>query len=189
MKTLLVSSLVVLASVAVSTMAAAGGPVDLPTFALENYDGRPITNASLEGKTTIVVPTYAKCIFACPVITFVLTGLDEELGAPGTVQYLHVSIQPEEDTAEEILSHFQKHEIDATQDPRWLFANGPVDDIEKFLADLGIEITRTPVEGGFVIEHTVRVYVVGPDGNMMTRFDTYFWNEEEMRHALQVSLE
>ena len=45
----------------------------LPSFEFENYDGRVLTNASFEGKTTIVVPTYAKCIFACPMVTFLLT--------------------------------------------------------------------------------------------------------------------
>ncbi len=173
----------------IAMLAVSAGSADLPTFVLENYDGRPITNASFEGKTTIVVPTYAKCVFACPVVTFFLTQLDEQLGAPDGVQYLHVSIQPEEDTAEEILSHFEKLEIDARRDPRWLFANAPVAGIQAFLDELGIEIARTPVEGGFVVEHSIRVYVVGPDGRMVADFDTYFWNEEEMRHALHASLD
>ncbi len=69
---------------------------DLPSFEFENYDGRIVTSAAFMGKTTIVVPTYAKCIFACPMITFLLTQLDEDLGAPENLQYLHVSIQPEE---------------------------------------------------------------------------------------------
>jgi protein SCO1/2 len=182
-------ALLVLALALGPTMTVSLAPTDLPAFDLVNYDGRPITNETFEGKTTIVVPTYAKCIFACPVVTFFLTELDRELGSPESVQYLHVSIQPNEDTADEILSHFDKHEIDARTDQRWLFANGSAANIEQLMRDLGIEITRTPVEGGFVIEHTIRLYVVGPDGKTNATFDTYFWNEEEMRHALHSSLE
>lgn len=159
----------------------------LPEFTFQNFDGRPITTASLMDKTTIVAPTYAKCIFACPVITFFLAELDAELGAPDHIQYLHVSVQPEEDTADEILSHFEKHEIDATRDRRWLFANGPTADIHAFLTELGIGVTRTPVEDGFVIEHPIRLYVVGPDGATRASFDTYFWKDEDMRDALDTS--
>ncbi len=167
---------------------APGPPPDvaaLPDFALENFDGRPITNAVFEGKTTIVVPTYAKCVFACPIVTLLLTQLDAELGAPDHVQYLHVSIQPEADTADEILSHFEDHQIDADRDRRWLFANGPPTEIQRLLAATGIEITRTPVEGGVFIEHTIRVFVVGSDGAIGATFDSYFWDEEKMRNALQ----
>ncbi len=175
MKTLLAVTLALTASIQAR---------DLPSFEFENYDGRAVTSASFEGKTTIVVPTYAKCIFACPMITFLLTKLDTELGVPDNVQYLHVSIQPEEDTAEEILSHFDDHEIDAVHDRRWLFVNGPEDGIRRFLDQTGIQIKRTPVDGGSVIEHTVRVWVVGPDGRTVAAFQTYFWSDKEMRDAI-----
>jgi len=161
----------------------------LPGFAFENWDGRAITNESFEGKTTIVVPTFAKCIFACPMVTFFLTELDQELGAPRDVQYLHISVNPQDDTAEEIRLHFEKHGIDPEADPRWLFANGPGDEIEKFLAETGIDVTRTPVEDGIVTEHTIRVFVVGPDGETVKTFDTYFWDMKEMVHAVRFTHE
>ena len=84
----------------------------LPSFAFENYDGRSITAKTLEGRTTIVVPTYAKCVAACPVVTFFLDELDRTLGSPEHLQFLLISVQPEADTRPEILSHFKNHEID-----------------------------------------------------------------------------
>lgn len=169
-----------------------GGAPDagsLPAFALENFDGRPFTTDSLAGKTTIVVPTYAKCVFACPMITFFLTELDASLGAPANIQYVHVSVQPTEDTAEEILDHFDEHGIDTEADPRWLFVNGPVKEIQKFLADTGIDVTRTRLDEGILVEHTIRVFVVGPRGETLAELDTYFWDEKEMRHALRYAIE
>lgn len=157
----------------------------VPTFSLENFDGRVFSNASFEGKTTIVVPTYAKCVFACPMITFFLTELDRELGSPSQIQYVHVSVQPSEDTAEEILEHFEEHGIDSEQDPRWMFINGPERAVLRFLDDTAVEVTRTRVDEGILVEHTVRLFVVGPSGEMMSTFDTYFWDQEEMRHALR----
>ncbi len=116
-------------------------------------------------------------------ITFLLRELDKTLGSPENLQYLHVSIQPEEDTAKEILSHFDDHGIDAAHDRRWLFVNGPADGIRQFLDHTDIQITRTPRDGGVVIEHTIRVWVVGPDGRTVTAFDTYFWSDKEMRDS------
>lgn len=171
------------------TLGMAGDAGRLPEFALENFDGRAFTNASFEGKTTVLVPTYAKCIFACPMITFFLTELDKELGAPDDIQYVHLSVQPTEDTAEEIVEHFEEHGIDAEADPRWLFVNGPDDDVLQFLADTGVEVTRTRVDEGVLIEHTIRVFVIGPRGETLAELETYFWDEKEMRHALQYAIE
>ena len=123
---------------AILTLGPAVPVAHLPEFAFENFDGRPITHALFEGKTTIVVPTYARCVFACPLVTSLLSQLDADLGAPDHVQYLHVSIQPEADTTEEIVRHFTDHEIDPGRDRRWLFANGPAGAIQRFLAETGI---------------------------------------------------
>ena len=87
-------------------------------------------------------------VFACPMITFFLTELDKELGSPSDVQYLHVSVNPHDDTAEEIESHFVDHEIDFEHDERWFFANGPVDSIEALLDAIDVDVTRTKVEEG-----------------------------------------
>ena len=162
-----------------------GGQESFPAFALQNWDGRAITNASFEGKTTIVVPTYAKCVFACPMITLFLTELDKELGASEDVQYLHISVNPHDDTAEEIRSHWDKHAIDAEADPRWLFANASEESIDGLLEALDVDVTRTQIEEGVLTEHSVRVYVVGPHGEILARFDTYFWERKEMLHALR----
>ncbi len=162
-----------------------GGQESFPAFALQNWDGRAVTNASLQGKTTIVVPTYAKCVFACPMITFFLTELDKELGAPENLQYLLVSVNPNDDTAAEIRSHWDKHAIDAEADSRWLFANASEESIDELLEALEVDVTRTEIEEGVLTEHTVRVYVTGPRGEILARFDTYFWERKEMLHALR----
>jgi protein SCO1/2 len=161
----------------------------LPSFTFHNWDGRPLTNESLMGKTTIVVPTFAKCVFACPMVTFLLAELDKQLGAPADIQYLLVSVNPDADTAEEIRLHFEKHELDPEADARWLFANGPKVAIEQFLAETGVSVTRTRMEEGLLTEHTIRVDVVGPTGEIRKRFDTYFWDSKEMTDALEQSLE
>ena len=60
-----------------------------------------------------------------------------------------------------------------------------VPDVLTLLDELGVAVTRTQKEEGVLIEHTIRVYVIGPDGRLLAEFDTYFWDEKEMRHALR----
>ncbi len=157
---------------------------ELPEFELRNWDGVEVSNVSLEGATTIIAFTYAKCILACPMITFQLGDLDRQLDSPPGIRYLHISVNPTDDTAEEILLHFAKHDIDPRQDPRWMFVNGPQSALSEMLEELAIEVERTPVEGGYLIDHTILVLVVGPDGRTLKSFETYHWDQEELLDVL-----
>lgn len=160
----------------------------LPEFALTNWDGRTVTADSLKGKTTLMVFTYAKCVFGCPMITYQLQELDLELGSPANLNFLHVSVNPDLDTPEEILLHFKKHEIDPRSDPRWQFLSGPSDQTPSVLKAYGISVKRTPFEDEMIVEPTPKVFVVGPDGQAVKTFDTYQWETEEMTHAIRQAL-
>ncbi len=156
-----------------------------PSFRVDNFAGRELTEAVFEGKTTIVVPTFAKCVIACPLVTLLLRDLDESLGSPENLQFLHLSVNPQWDTEEEIRSHFDEHDIDPTRDPRWLFANGPPEPLGRLLDEMGVKVTYEPVLEGVITEHTLLVLVVGPQGEILGEFDNYFWDDKEMRHALR----
>ncbi len=168
---------------------ASGLPAEtLPQFELTNWDGRKVSADSLKGKTTILVFTYARCVFACPMVTYQLKELDSEIGSPLDLNFLHISVNPALDTPEEILKHFQKHDIDPGQDRRWLFLTGTEAEVAPVLADFGIQVKRTAVEGGILVEHTVRVLVIDPSGRLLETFNTYLWDERRMRHALRSRL-
>ena len=157
----------------------------VPSFELTNWDGRKVSNESLKGTRTILTFTYAKCILACPMITFQLKSLDDEIASPPDINYVHVSVNPTEDTPEEILAHFEKHEIDPHKDPRWLFLGGSEQRVEAMLDAFDIEVTRKPVDQGVLIEHTNKVMVLNPDGRAVAVFENYHWDKEEMRIALE----
>jgi len=156
----------------------------MPPFTLTNWDGRAVSLDALKGRTIILTFTFAKCVYACPMVTFQLKVLDEELGSPPGLSYLHVSVNPAQDTPEEILSHFRKHDIDPRRDPRWLFATGSEAQTAAVLAAYGIQVKRTPTPQGELIEPTVKVVVIDPEGRRAATFDTYQWDREEMRHAV-----
>lgn len=159
--------------------------VALPEFELTNWDGSRISNESLRGKKTIMAFTYAKCVIACPMVTFQLKSLDEKVGSPANLSFLHVSVNPADDTPEEILEHFAKHDIDPREDPRWLFAGGSEEDVAAVLKKFGVEVTLRPVEEGVLIEHTIKILVIDENAEQAAVFDTFYWDEGEMLDALR----
>ncbi len=171
-------------AVSPALVAALSPGASAPAYELTNWDGKRISSDSLRGSHTIVAFTYAKCIRACPMLTYQLKGLDRRLGHPADVKYVHISVNPSADTAEEILEHFRKHEIDPRTDRRWLFLAGDEKEVEAVLSDYDIDVTLTPVDGGHVIDHSIKVFVMSPDGKLAAEFDTYHWDENRMRHAL-----
>lgn len=161
---------------------------NLPQFEMTNWDGRKVSNVTLMGKTTILAFTFAKCVFGCPLITYQLKELDKEMGSPANLLFLHISVNPLLDTADEIIKHFRKFEIDPRQDRRWLFLTGNEQRTASLLSDFNIEVKRKAVEGGVLTEHTIKVLVIDSLGNTVETFNTYQWEQERMTNALRSSL-
>jgi len=156
----------------------------VPEFALVNWDGRRITPETLRGKRVLLAFTYAKCELACPILTSQLDTLDEAIESPPDIVYLHVSVNPSEDTPEEIRRHFRDHGIDPEKDTRWLFARGDERGIRAMLDRFGVRVEKKRVADAELIEHTIQVWVIGRDGRLVAMFDSYLWDDEEMRNAL-----
>ena len=166
------------------------GAQELPEFELAQLGRAAVSNASLEGATTIVAFTYAKCIFACPMITFQLGDLDQDLESPPGIRYLHISVNPAEDTRRGDPAPLRQARHRSTSGSALDVRQRSAGSLEPscWLDDLGIEVKRTQVEGGYLIEHTILVLVVGPDGSTeMASFDTYNWDQEEL-HAMSYAL-
>ncbi|MGD2064553.1 MAG: hypothetical protein PVF51_13360, partial [Nitrospirota bacterium] len=54
-----------LAAIWLMAAAAAVAAETVPSFALTNWDGRPVSLESLKGRTIILTFTLAKCVYAC----------------------------------------------------------------------------------------------------------------------------
>lgn len=174
-----------LALAATAPVFAAAAGATIPPFALPNWDGRVVTTDALRGHTAILVFTYAKCVVGCPTVTFRLKGLDEELGHPPGLRIVLISVNPTVDTRKEVLRHFHTCDLDPKRDPRWLFLGGTEDQVAPVLAEYGITVRHRPTPMGDLIDHTIKVVVVDPDGRPAATFPTYQWDPEEMRHALR----
>src|SRR5664279_5922545 len=84
-----------------SGQALIGGP-----FQLINQDGRPVTEAALQGHWTVVFFGYTYCPDVCPTTLQTLAQAQNQLGPNGRdLQVLFVSVDPQRDTPAQLKTY------------------------------------------------------------------------------------
>ncbi len=85
----------------VTGQAAVGGP-----FSLTDQNGRPITEAALKGKPTLIFFGFTHCPDVCPTALFEMSEIFNALGPDaGKAQAFFVSVDPERDTPDVLKSY------------------------------------------------------------------------------------
>jgi len=151
-------------------------------FKLTDRDGKTVTMDSLKEKVVVLVFSYAYCSVRCPVVTARLYSLDLALEAQKDVVYLHVSVDPEMDTAERRRHYFELYRLDAEKDRRWMFVAGEKDELEKLWKFYGVTASRVEVKEipeGYYMEYTQKMAVIDKQG--FIRYETdYNYSEDEV---------
>jgi protein SCO1/2 len=110
------------ASAAVSASAA---PLDVrlpvPTFKLVDQRGRPFDSTSMRGKVWVVDFIFTSCPKICPDLTHKMAGLVSATESEPDVRFLSISVDPENDTPDELARFVEKHGR-ATE--RWALVTG-----------------------------------------------------------------
>lgn len=156
-------------------------------FHLSNWDKRPVSLRELKGKIVFLTFSYANCTVRCPIITGRLYFLDQTMGSPADVVYLHISTDPEKDTAEKRKSYFSLYRIDAEEDNRWMFLSGSRDELSKLwnfyrISPERIRDSRLPE--GYYMEYTPKLVVLDKAG--LIRFETDFnFSEDEVHKEVK----
>ncbi|GMQ79723.1 MAG: hypothetical protein BMS9Abin03_155 [Thermodesulfobacteriota bacterium] len=146
-------------------------------FNLKNFDGRTITLQDLKGRVVVLTFSYAFCSARCPIISGRLYALDNLLENYQDVVYLHVSVDPDMDTAENRRKYFNLYGIDAVKDSRWMFVSGPKDELSKLWKFYGInteKIESKDLPEGYYINYTQKVVIIGKSGLIEHNTDFYF---------------
>jgi protein SCO1 len=140
-------------------VAAIGG-----SFSLVNDMGKPVTEKTLAGKPYAMYFGYTFCPEVCPTTLFDLSRWIKDLGpAADKLKYVFVSVDPERDTVELMhtyLSSFDKHIRGYTGTP---------EQIAKIAKEYRVYYKKVPTDdGGYVMEHSAMIYLMGPDGKFVT---------------------
>jgi protein SCO1 len=132
-------------------------------FTLTAADGRAVSEQTYRGKWLAVYFGYTFCPDACPTTLMEIAGAIEKLGPRAeTVQSLFVTIDPKRDTPE-ILSEYVK-----SFDPRIIGLTGAPAQIAMAARSFNVFYERRDTDdGGYVYDHTTRIYLVDPDGRFV----------------------
>ena len=139
-----------------------GGP-----FALTDQNGKPITDADLKGKPSLVFFGYTHCPDVCPTTLFDISEVMRALGPDADrAAALFVSVDPDRDTPavlKDYLSSFDPHVRAATGDQ----AN--LDKVEK---EYRVYAKKVPTgkNGDYSMDHSAIVYLMDKSGRFVAPF-------------------
>lgn len=142
-------------------------PRVLPRYMLSDQYGRTITNQDFPGRLQLVFFGFTSCPDVCPTTLSVMTRAMKLLGdlADG-VQPIFISVDPERDTPEQLKEYL------GFFDPRIMGLRGSVEATKRTVELFRARYRFVPTADGgdYTVDHTASFYLLGPDGEFVTKF-------------------
>ena len=140
---------------------AVGGP-----FALTDQNGKTITDKDMAGHPFLVFFGFTHCPDVCPTTLFDVSEIFRALGPDKQVRALFITVDPERDTPavmKDYLSSF---------DPRITGATGDEAAVAAAIKGYRVYAKKVPTDGGgYTMDHTAIVYLMGKDGRFVAPFN------------------
>jgi protein SCO1/2 len=162
---------------------------DVPTVALTNQFGQPVSLADWTAAKTAGVVTfiYTRCPLPdfCPLMDKRFAEIQAAAAADaslaGRVRLLSVSFDPANDTPAVLAGHADR----VGAKPGWAFATAPPAIVDRFAAEFGVNVIR---ETDGSITHNLRTAVIGPDGRVAAVYSGNDWTSAQLVADLRRSL-
>jgi protein SCO1/2 len=141
---------------------AVGGP-----FNLVDQNAKPITDQDLKGHPFLVFFGFTHCPDVCPTTLFEVSEILRAAG-PGAkdARALFITVDPERDTPAVLKDYL------ASFDPRVIGVTGDSEAIAAVIKSYRVYAKKVPTEnGGYTMDHTAIVYLMGKDGRFVVPFN------------------
>jgi|SRR5215510_3100540 len=151
-----------------------------PDFTLTSQDGKPIALADLRGKVVVVTFIFTLCSATCPVLTPMMSLVQDRLGADfGTnVAFISITVDPERDTPDVLKLYAQMHGADV---PGWSFLTGEPSAAQDVIRRYGVFAAKT-ANGD--IEHSFLTSIIDRRGVLRVQYLGVRFDPEEFRRDL-----
>ncbi len=141
---------------------AVGGP-----FKLVDQNSRPITDQDLKGHPFLVFFGFTHCPDVCPTTLFEVSEILRALGPAGKdARALFVTVDPERDTPQVLKDYL------GSFDPRVIGVTGDAEAVTAMIKAYRVYAKKVPTDGGgYTMDHTAIVYLMGKDGRFVVPFN------------------
>ncbi len=151
-----------------------------PEFTLTSQDGTPISLMDFRGKVVAVTFIYTFCTDTCPVLTPMMSFVQDRLGRDfGTkIAFISITVDPERDTPQVLKEYAQAFGADLGA---WAFVTGPPDTIREVTRRYGVFAAKT-ADGD--VDHSFLTSIVDPGGILRVQYLGARFDPEDFRRDL-----
>lgn len=147
------------------------GDAELPEdVVMENAFEGEYSFADMPKKARLVEFMYTDCPDVCPLTTVKMSELRQKLMKEGVfgdkIEFLTITINPEDDTREVLQEYANRFEVDSADDG-WKFLRASEEETEKVADSLDF-LYRDPGTGDII--HSTFTYFIDEDNNLLEKF-------------------
>ena len=139
-----------------------GGP-----FHLTNQTGKSVSDADFRGRYMLIYFGYSFCPDVCPTTLSVMAqALDKMGNKAAQITPVFITIDPERDTSK-VLADYVK-----AFGPTFVGLTGSAAQIKDVEKEYRVYAVKKPLLGGnYGMDHSSVIYLMGPDGKLVTYYD------------------
>jgi protein SCO1/2 len=151
-----------------------------PDFTLISQDGAQVSLAKFRGKVVAVTFIFTRCTATCPVLTPMMSLVQDRLGGDfgSKIAFASITVDPEHDTPEMLKWYAQMYGVDVAG---WSFLTGPPSVIADLTRRYGV---FTAKEANGDIEHTFLTSIIDQRGTIRVQYLGVRFDPEEFRRDL-----
>jgi protein SCO1 len=151
-----------------------------PEFTLTSQEGMPVSLADLRGKVVAVTFIYTLCTDTCPVLTPMMSFVQDRLGPDfGTkIAFVSITVDPERDTPA-VLKEYA--EAFGANPAGWAFVTGAPETIREVTRRYGVFAEKT-ADGD--VDHSFLTSIVDRRGILRVQYLGARFDPEEFRRDL-----
>jgi len=151
-----------------------------PEFTLTSQDGARVALADLRGKVVAVTFIYTLCADRCPVLTPMMSFVQDQLGADfgAKIAFVSITVDPERDTPEVLKEYAQAFGADLAG---WSFLTGPSEAIRDVTRRYGVFASKS-TNGD--VDHTFLTSVIDRRGILRVQYLGVRFDPDEFRRDL-----
>ena len=148
-----------------------------PEFSLTSQDGGELKLADLRGKVVAVTFIFTRCIDTCPVLTPMMSFVQDRLGSDfgARIVFVSITVDPERDTPEVLKEYGEAFGADFAG---WYFLTGSPSTIADIRRRYGVFAAKS--ENGNV-DHTFLTSIIARRGVLRVQYLGVRFDPEEFR--------